>query len=130
VAGFLGECNLIPVTGCCDTDGCAVETSVGVLRLKPRVSDAVPDPGGPKTLAIRPERVRLSPGPPPARANCLRGQVREVAFNGSDLRVSIQVADTVIVARVMNDGGNPGRFRVNDEVCAELDPEGLVGLED
>ncbi|BAS27931.1 spermidine/putrescine ABC transporter ATPase [Limnochorda pilosa] len=112
VAEFLGAANLILATSLGDV----VETQFGILELNEKPSWRQ------RTLAIRPERVRLGLTPP--AANGVRGRLREVVYRGAFVEAFF----------------DPGQLRVRaadlyplqegDEVWLELPREALVVLDE
>ena len=80
VAQFVGDVNLIEGTvAALDAGGALIETAVGPLRVKQagdaRLADTV-------TMALRPEKLRLSPEPPPGEENRIAGRVWDIGYLG------------------------------------------------
>ncbi len=103
VAGFIGSANLLPGTLDAVDDGRArVRLDSGVLVETIGATLAVP--GDPVTVMLRPERLSLvADGSADGRA--VSGTVRQVIFQGSELRLLVDLADgTEVVATVEPNG--------------------------
>jgi putative spermidine/putrescine transport system ATP-binding protein len=91
VASFVGTLNVLPSTV---VDAGAGRLSVGGQAI--RISKAVTAPAGSTiSLALRPEMVSLGRGP--EGSNVVRGDVADVNFLGSVVRLRIRIAAGVIV---------------------------------
>ncbi|PZF96491.1 ABC transporter ATP-binding protein [Micromonospora deserti] len=89
VAGFVGDAVLLPAVA----EGGAARTVLGSVPL------AGAAPSGPVTVLVRPEQVRLTPGPGAVTATVLRHD-----FHGHDALVGLRLADgTLVTARVLDD---------------------------
>jgi spermidine/putrescine transport system ATP-binding protein len=106
VAGFIGSANLLPGILDAVDDGRArvlLDSGVTVETMGPTLAR----PGDPVTVMLRPER--LSPrldGSSDGRA--VTGTVRQVIFQGSELRLLVDLSDgTEVVATVEADGETP-----------------------
>jgi spermidine/putrescine transport system ATP-binding protein len=103
VAGFIGSANLLPGTLDAIDDGRArVRLDSGVMVETIGATLAVP--GDPVTVMLRPERLSLvTDGSADGRA--VSGTVRQVIFQGSELRLLVDLADgTEVVATVEPNG--------------------------
>jgi putative spermidine/putrescine transport system ATP-binding protein len=91
VASFVGTLNVLPAM--------VVDPGAGGLSVAGqsfRISHAVDAPTGSTiALALRPEMVSLGEGL--ADSNILRGEVADVSFLGSIVRIQISIADGVVV---------------------------------
>ncbi|HUE45139.1 MAG TPA: ABC transporter ATP-binding protein [Aestuariivirgaceae bacterium] len=101
VADFIGKVNLIEADVVGRADGMLVCEAKGLGRL------TVPHRGhasGRIALAIRPERLTLSPEQPPANGNVsVRGKVLDVAYYGDTSHVSLASQDGLeLVVNVQN----------------------------
>ncbi|MCM0676311.1 ABC transporter ATP-binding protein [Micromonospora phytophila] len=89
VAVFVGDAELLPAVA----ERGAARTALGTVPI----AGAAPD--GPVTVLVRPEQVRLSPGPGAVTATVLRHD-----FHGHDALVGLRLADgTRITARILDD---------------------------
>jgi len=90
VADFIGETNFVTTparrTGTGVTEGLEVTLPGGDPITLPKV---VPAPDGTVTLAIRPERLSLSPG----GARLAKGRIVKLVYMGTDLRCTVALAD-------------------------------------
>ena len=103
VAGFIGSANLLPGTLDAVDDGRArvrLDSGAVVETLGPTLAQ----PGDPVTVMLRPERLSpLLDGSADGRA--VSGSVRQVIFQGSELRLLVDLSDgTEVVATVEPDG--------------------------
>ncbi len=133
VAGFLGECNLIPVRPSPMYDavrGRVFETSLGPLAVSQNGVGEPASAAEARTLAIRPERLRLLPsGSTPGR-NRVPTTVRDIAYSGSDTAYTLEAGGEGLRARVLNQGNSRDDFRPGQSLVVELPAEALVVLED
>jgi putrescine transport system ATP-binding protein len=80
VAQFVGDVNLIEgKVAALDAGGALIEGAMGPLRVK-QAGDA--KPGDTVTVALRPEKLRLSREPPPGEENRIAGQVWDIGYLG------------------------------------------------
>jgi putrescine transport system ATP-binding protein len=80
VAQFVGDVNLIEgKVVSLDAGGALIEGAVGTLRVK-EAGEA--RPGDTVTVALRPEKLRLSREPPPGEENRIAGQVWDIGYLG------------------------------------------------
>jgi spermidine/putrescine transport system ATP-binding protein len=103
VAGFIGSANLLPGTLDAVEDGRArVRLDSGALVET--AGETLAQPGDPVTVMLRPER--LSPRPDGSDdGRAVSGTVRQVIFQGSELRLLVDLSDgTEVVATVEADG--------------------------
>jgi len=112
VAEFLGAANLIAGGY---QDGC-LETELGRFRLAQPVSWQE------GTVAIRPERIRLSSKP--AGENSFKAQIQEVIYRGTNVDLSLEPGQL----RVRT--GAEETFEPGKSIWLELPPEALVVLND
>ena len=103
VADFIGKVNLIEAEVVGTADGALVCETRGLGRLTlPHRSHAA----GEVTIAVRPEKLTLSPRQPPeAGLISVRGKVLDVAYYGDTSHVSLATASGLeLVANVQNRG--------------------------
>ena len=94
VAGFLGECNLLPARVL--AGGREIVLALGAGVTLPWRGGS---PAGEVTVGLRPERVRIAAaGEPVAIAGVLRGTV----FTGADFRLTLAVGDRLLTVRHAN----------------------------
>jgi spermidine/putrescine transport system ATP-binding protein len=126
VSQFLGSCSLLDAkVKQQTTDSFIVETAVGELRA----TGAAPSRQN-FTLAIRPEKVRLSlPGTGPAE-NAVPVRIHELIYVGSETHYELQAGGQVLRAELMNSSVGSQGFTVGQEVVAYLPPGALIVLDD
>ena len=128
VAEFIGETNLIPATiehveggtaRCAFAGGALPVTGA---RGK-RAGDAV-------TLALRPERVRISVLEDPLRNGFLKGRIRDRVYLGTDTAYHVSVArDLVLVVRNQNTEAGARGYSIGEAVRLEVAPGAVRMLE-
>jgi putative spermidine/putrescine transport system ATP-binding protein len=106
VASFVGALNRI--------DAVVVDPAKGVFKVGGtvvRAAGAIADakPGETRTLALRPEALRL--GPAAGDANVIAGVVEDVTFLGAVQRLKARVGETTLLVDLFNSGASalPGR---------------------
>ena len=112
VAEFLGAANLLKGT----KKGKGVETGLGFLELREE------PPWDRGTLAIRPERIRVSNGM--AQCNAVRGKITEAIYRGTDVDLWVEPGPLRVRTRAHRN------YEIGDEIWLELPPERLVILND
>ena len=122
VAGFLGSANLYDAT-VVELDGDLAACQVGQVRIRARRVDCA-RPGSTVAVAIRPERVEISP-PGALRedgdANVFAGTVEQLVFLGAQTQVGVQLGDCLVVAEVPNVHGElPDWLRETSAVCVRI----------
>jgi len=121
VADFVGEVTLIE--GRLGAEGSTIETRLGPLRIAPGASLA---PGSEIALALRPEKLALSPARPAEAANALAGTVHEVGYRGDVSLYQVRLADrTLIKVARANVAGQP-QIAVDDLVWVSWPAEAGV----
>ena len=95
VADFIGETNFISGTVLSLANGRAEFEADGLHMLAEADSDV--QPGMPATLAVRPERVRLSTDKPADTPNAFAGEVYESIYIGTDTHFRVSLTPTVSV---------------------------------
>ena len=109
VADFIGEATLIEGTL---FNAERLETQLGTLH----VAAAGLAPGAAIALALRPERVQLSPSRPAGEVNALAGTVSEVGFRGDVTIYKVQLANRALMKVSRPNVGGAAPFAVNDLV--------------
>jgi putrescine transport system ATP-binding protein len=102
VAGFIGDVNLFDgVVTAADASGLAIEGQGG-RRFRAVAADA--EPGQKVSLALRPEKLRMSAHAPEGRAeNCVAGRVHDIAYLGDISLYRVTLEDgAVMTASVAN----------------------------
>ena len=107
VADFIGETNFV--------DGTLLErgeAGFGMVKLmndaviRAQLSDTLASEGGPVLVAIRPERISISPAddePAPPGTTSLAATLVDSQYIGTDTRFTLQIDETIeLVARVQN----------------------------
>lgn len=106
VADFIGETNFISAQATEAADGAKMVTFSGGEPVL--LADAVAAADGTVTVAIRPERVRLTA----TGSHFASGKITKLVYMGADLRCTVQLADaTELVVRVpppFDEGYVPG----------------------
>jgi len=95
VADFIGETNFIEGT-VLSVDSGTAEFEADGLRFKAGVEAGVTR-GSRATLAVRPERIRLSHAPPQETLNAFAGVVYESVYIGTDTHYRVRLSPTVSV---------------------------------
>jgi ABC-type Fe3+/spermidine/putrescine transport system ATPase subunit len=108
VARFFGGVNFLPGR----SEGGLFHTSLGDLTLPPGA------PAGDRILTIRPEALRLGPGP-----NARQARVAARTFLGTQTRVSLAVGETILQALVAPDAARD--LAEGTTVTISLPPEAL-----
>ncbi len=125
VASFIGETNFLSAQ-VVRVGGGTAEVSVGGDRLTVATNGYRPPAGDSVTLAVRPERLRLSHTGQPAGDWMLAGTVREAVYLGTDTRYVVGLpSGEKVVARVQNTSEHQrGAFAAGEPVqvwCASDD---------
>ena len=117
VAGFLGECNLLPARVA--PGGKEIVLAIGAGVALPWRGGV---PAGEVTVGLRPERVRIAAAGEPG---AIVGVVRGIVFTGADFRLTLEVGDRLLTLRHTNRDfappaiGAPVAFRID---AADLVP--------
>ena len=128
VAEFIGETNLIPAKVEQQERGIArCVFAGGVFRMTgapgKRAGDAV-------TLALRPEKLRISAREGPLLDGAMEGRVRDRIYLGTDTAYRVSVAeDLVLVARDQNAETGDGGYAIGETVRLVAAPGALRMLE-
>ena len=118
VAGFLGECNLLPAH--IGPGGREIVLAIGARVTLPWRGGG---PAGEVTVGLRPERVRIAAvGEPGAIAGVLRG----IVFTGADFRLTLEVGDRLLTVRHTNRDFTPPA--IGAPVAFRIDAADLVPL--
>lgn len=128
VAGFLGTANLYEAKVIEVNDDVAV-CELGQVRL---LACAAPcaQPGSMVSLAVRPERVEVSPPDDTQErgGNVLAGTVDQLVFLGAQTQVSVQLGGCLMVAEIPNvHGALPDWLHEKRSLCVRISP-GAVRL--
>lgn len=78
-------------------------------------------PGDAALLAVRPEKISVTPGQAAQAGNQLTGTVISAIFSGSSTTYRVQVADQIVAVFQQNSAAN--RFQVDDRVTLQWSPE-------
>jgi spermidine/putrescine transport system ATP-binding protein len=130
VADFIGETNFLPGEVLGIQDGTVTLLAVG-HKMKAQWVDGEASRGEQVILAIRPEKIKLSPNGT-LRAGYLPGEALEVSYLGTDTLylVVLQSGERVVV-RVQNAGGRGiPHFRRGDHVQLHWDSRDALALPD
>jgi spermidine/putrescine transport system ATP-binding protein len=95
VADFIGETNFVSGKVLSMRDGQAEFEADGLKMIAAANSDV--QAGDPATLAVRPERVRLSREQPADSPNVFQGEVYEIVYVGTDTHYRVRLSPTVSV---------------------------------
>jgi spermidine/putrescine ABC transporter ATP-binding subunit len=119
VAEFLGAANILP----------AVANADGLLLSGLGVTVRIPTPAaaGPALLALRPERLRISPGDAPNR---LTGVVTERSYAGETLTHSVRLPNEAVlrVTQALHDGLAAVQAAPGDTVTLSWQPDACIVL--
>jgi spermidine/putrescine transport system ATP-binding protein len=124
VAGFIGTSNLLTGSLARVTGG------RGVIEVSPDEQIIVPEgrtalaAGQEVELTVRPEKIELAAGPPPAGGCALRGTVTEVVYLGTSTNFSVRTttgADVVVFQQ--NSASAAAPVSRGDEVWLTWDPQ-------
>lgn len=126
VSQFFGSCSLLEATvkhAC--AGGVVVDTSMGELRV------AAPMPSRSHfTIAIRPEKVQLTPAGTAIGENWARVRVEELIYVGSGTHYDLRAGPQLLRAEVMNTQVGSQGFQIGQEALAYLPPGALIVLDD
>ncbi|ADI13194.1 ABC transporter ATP-binding protein [Truepera radiovictrix] len=131
VADFIGETNFLE--GTLEASGPVGHFRLADGRTLPVVLGAAAPTSGPATLAVRPERIRLTRATHGTGAGGVRlaARVTEVHYLGTDTRYHLVSGSATLSVRQPNTGGQlgaEGRFAPGDEVVAWWQPDGAAVL--
>jgi len=130
VAQFLGSCNLLDATLRERRDGEATATSsLGTLRFELGPETALTAEKSSISLAIRPERVVMSPKGTVGE-NRISVRVAQLIYIGSETHYVLEAGKETLTAYAMNAGSGAPAYAVGQEATAWLPPAALVLLED
>ena len=122
VADFIGETNLLEVTGAGQSGGMpAVRMATGELVPLAETDNGTTAPDRRLVLAVRPQRVTVTAAdqPPEPDQAAVAGQMAELLFLGDSTRATVMLADgSQIVALRYNEAGHHpfGQLRPGDAV--------------
>lgn len=130
VGQFLGSVNLLDAkVRSRERDQVWVETPLGSLRVETRNQPADPLAREAFTLAIRPEKVSLSPAGASGE-NLIRAVVTQLIYIGSETHYHLRAESLEVSAKVMNARSGSQGFDIGQEVSIHLPPGGLIVLDD
>jgi putative spermidine/putrescine transport system ATP-binding protein len=130
VAQFIGESNIFPGVAGASADGFSVLEADG-LRLRAVASRPLPS-GARAVVSVRPERIALQGGDPPARGeNALAGCVTDVVYMGRSRKYVVRTAAGVEVVSFQQarGDGEPG-FTIGARVSLNWRAEDATVLPD
>jgi spermidine/putrescine transport system ATP-binding protein len=131
VGQFLGSCNLIEATVTRRDGGQAwVSTAVGELRVEFGPSPPEASRRDRFTLAIRPEKVTLSPVGEDTGENRFTVRIDQLIYIGSETHYHLQAHGLALSAEVMNTRVGSQGFDIGHSATAYFPPAGLIVLED
>ena len=124
VAAFIGTMNLMEGRFEQGASGSAELTVAGVSLQAIGVSGLL-RPGDPVSVGIRPEKIRLTPSPSPAK-NVLPGLVKAQSYLGDRSHILIEVQGLgIIVAAKQNSEQRPASPDVGSRLWVELPPHSI-----
>jgi len=135
VADFIGETNLLEVTGAGRRGGMpAVRIATGELVPVADADGAAAARGRELLLAVRPQRVTLAAAgePPPPEQAAVAGQLSELLFLGDSTRATVVLADgsPVVALRYNEAGRHPfGQLRPGDAVTVGWSRDAACAVE-
>jgi len=126
VSQFLGTCSLLEgEAGRTEKEGVRVRTSIGELLVLGN-----PLTGEKPTLAIRPEKIRLSASESAQEPNCVPVRIEQVIYVGSGTHYELRAGNETLHAELMNTQVGTQEFTVGQQVWATLPPGALIVLDD
>jgi ABC-type Fe3+/spermidine/putrescine transport system ATPase subunit len=107
VADFIGKVNLFDASVLSQRDKTLTCTAKGLGQL---AIDTDKSAGGTVTIAVRPEKLKISKARPSGRgAICVNGKVRDVAYFGDTSQVVLSIPDGIdLEISVQNDSRTGG----------------------
>ncbi len=131
VSQFLGSCNLIDATvkrrGQSDA---IVDSPVGELRIEFGKLPTETSKRDKFTLAIRPEKVTLSPPTESQGENRVKVRVEQLIYVGSETHYILRAGPQTLSAEAMNVKVGSQGFDIGQEAVAYLPAGGLLVLDD
>ncbi|OBG20692.1 ABC transporter ATP-binding protein [Mycolicibacterium celeriflavum] len=128
VASFIGQANLWAGTQAGPVHSDFVDIEALGTRLTARAGETAIEPGGPATLMVRPERVRVSIDAPTGDVAAVRATVTDLTFQGPVVRLTLAAPDdSTIVAHVGPEQDLP-LLRPGDEVHVCWAPDASLVL--
>ena len=122
IAGFMGDANILDGEMIrSDADCCHVATPLGTLNVVPRGSPII---GARVALALRPERVQLTPATDVAPAACI---VESAAFTGDMLHYRLRLPSGDILRAAVATGPGAANFAVGAHVLVGV-PTGAATI--
>lgn len=123
---FLGTCSILEARFHSSLpNGALVDTPVGPLRVQVSVRT-----NQPLTLAIRPEKVQLSPLLLSGQENCVPARIRQLIYVGAETHYELEAGGQLLRAEVMNTHAGEQGMRVGQQVQVRLPPDALILLDD
>jgi spermidine/putrescine transport system ATP-binding protein len=123
---FLGSCSLLEAqVKQRHADFTLVDTPVGELRVV-----GTPPTRDKFTLAIRPEKIQLTPAVSSEHENCIRVRIEQLIYAGSETHYELRAGTQTLRAEVMNSHIGLSGFAVGQEALAALPPGALIILDD
>ncbi len=128
VADFVGDVNLFE--GRVGDDGLSVEgTPAGTLRVAAAI-DA--KPGATVWVAVRPEKMRVAPEPPPQQPpeNCAAGTIVDIGYLGELTIYKMRLADGAIVTAATANTGRAAEHPIDwdERAWMSFSPEAAIVL--
>jgi spermidine/putrescine transport system ATP-binding protein len=94
VADFIGETNFLEGTVQSEDGDLATVLVDGTLPVVAQISEPLP-PGAPVTVAIRPEKIRLSTEGPGNGLNCFPCEIEQMVYLGTDTRYRVRLTPSI-----------------------------------
>ena len=136
VADFIGETNLLEVTGAGQSGGMpAVRMATGELVPLAEADNGSTAPDRKLLLAVRPQRVTVTAADQPSEPGqaAVAGQMAELLFLGDSTRATVMLADSsqVVALRYNAAGHHPfGQLRPGDAVTVGWSRDAACVIED
>jgi putative spermidine/putrescine transport system ATP-binding protein len=130
VAEFIGESNIFPGVAGSTTDGFCTLESAG-MRLR-AIATRQPTAGARAVVSVRPERIALQAGDPPAGAeNAIGGSVTDVVYLGRSRKYVIrtEAGQEVVSLQQARSGNEPG-FEIGTRISLRWQAEDATVLPD
>ena len=137
VAQFLGSCNLIEgVVEQATVKGLRARASFGAVHASDAQDAAggkraaVPAAGQKVTLAIRPEKIRLTKTDELNFQNCYPAHIEDLVYSGAETQYRLRLGEQQLNAVALNARLGHQEFRVGEKVLCYLPEQTLILLDD
>jgi spermidine/putrescine transport system ATP-binding protein len=138
VAQFLGSCNLLNARLVKQgAEGCEFASSLGPLRWLPPTHNGETERARERlardadvTLAIRPEKIRLTKTDELGFANCVKAHIEDIVYSGAETQYRLRAGEQALSAVALNARVGHQGFDEGETVLCYLPESALVLLDD